>query len=126
MKNICLNPVFTALQGNYNSTDEHGHKGTFRFRETSWGKKYFGIGPNPKRNTVTHPYSAEERQQHDAFKSASQLRSLIVKNAALRKTWETRFKKDVSTGATKCNTLTGYLQQQAMRGMIQENGSPLE
>lgn len=123
-KNICLNPAFMALQGNINATDEHGHKGTFRFRETAWGKKYVGFGPNPKRNYVTHPLSADEQAQRAAFKAASALRSTILKNSALRRQWQTKFKEDRASGATTCVTLSGYLQSKAMNGEIDEQGNP--
>jgi len=122
-KQICLNPVLAALKGNFAATDEHGHKETLRFRETSWGKKYFGLGTGSKRNYTTNPITENEAAQRQAFADASALRTLIMNSATFRAQWLKRFKDQKAAGTTACNTLNGFLMQQAMAGNIADDGS---
>lgn len=125
MKSICINPVFMALQGNFNAQDVHGHKETLRFRETAWGTKSFGLGSNAKRNLTTNPLSPLETAHRQAFADAAALRSKILSTSSLRQTWQSKFKEDKKDGLTACNTLTGYLMQTAMNGGIDEDGNAI-
>ena len=114
-----------ALKGNFNAQDEHGHKDTFRFRETSWGTKSFGLGCNPKRNYTTNPLSPLETANRQAFADAVELRKKIINTSSLRQTWQAKFKEDRAAGLTSCVTLNGYLQQTAMNGGIDEDGNAI-
>lgn len=111
-----------ALQGNINATDEHGHKETLRFRETAWGKKYIGLGANPKRDVVNKPFSSDELQVQSTFAQAAKLRKKVVSVSALKAAWRKRFNDEVEAGTTKCKTLGGYLMQQGFAGHISEAG----
>ncbi len=112
-----------ALKGNFNAQDEHGHKDTFRFRETAWGKKSFGLGANTKRNYTTNPLSPLETANRQSFSDAAALRKKILTTSSLRQTWQAKFKEDKKEGLTNCNTLQGYLMQTAMNGGIDEDGN---
>ncbi len=121
-KQICINPVFMALRGNFIGQDQHGHKETLRFRETAWGTKSFGLGKNVARNYTTNPLTPDEQAARAAFTAATALRKLICDNAALRATWLKRLNDAKKAGTTKCNTLNGFLMNQAINGHISESG----
>ena len=125
-KKICISPVFMALQGNFNATDEHGHKETLRFRETAWGTKSFGLGENPKRNYETNPLSLDEKAARSAFKSAAEKCSTILANSSLRATWAAAFKEAKAAGTTKCNTLNGFIIHKGIKGLISEDNTLVE
>lgn len=124
-KLVCINPVFAGLRGNYDAIDEHGHEMTFRFRETSWGTKYFGMGKGKKRDYVTNPLSPLEIASRQSFSDAVELRKKILTTSSLHQTWLAKFKDAKSKGETSCNTLNGYLMQTAINGGIDEDGNAI-
>jgi len=115
-----------ALKGNFSATDEHGHKETLRFRETAWGTKSFGLGDGKQRDYTQKPLSTKETNARAAFKAAAALRKTILDSATLRTTWSKRFSDDLKAGKTACNTLVGYVMNQAIKGHIDDDGTYLE
>lgn len=122
-KFICINPVFMGLRGNITATDEHGHSETLRFRETSWGTKYFGLGEAKKRNYETNPLSLDEKASRNAFKTASAQRSQILLNSTLRAAWVEHFKTAKAAGTTSAKTLGGFIMNKAISGSVDEQGN---
>ena len=119
-KHVCLTPALVALRGNVSAYDEDGHKAKLRFREyTASGTKIFGIG-QPKRNLVTHPYSADEKAAKSAFKTAAKTRVQIASNDAAWNAWYSAFKAAKTAGTTKCVTLNGFMQANIIKGNIAE------
>ena len=100
-----------------------GKKNKFISVTRSWGNRQKGCSIQGQRNYITNPLTQDEQAQRSAFKAASALRSLILKNSALRREWQSQFKDDRAAGATSCSTLGGYLMQKAMNGEIAEDGS---
>ena len=72
------------------------------------------------RNLSTHPIKDSEKQRWNNFKQASELRAMILNDSALKATWAQRFKLDT---ATKCVTLSGYIQSMASKGHVDSDGS---
>lgn len=72
------------------------------------------------RDYAKYPLTDREKEIRQTFRQASDLRTLILNDSALKSTWATRFKLDTTT---KCNTLVGYIQSMAAKGHVDSDGS---
>ncbi len=97
-----------------------GKKERFISVKRSFGNKQKGCSVTGTRNFAIKPLTDREKEIRQTFTLASQLRSMILNDTALKATWAARFKLDTSN---KFSTLSGYIQSMAAKGHVDTDGS---
>lgn len=76
------------------------------------------------RNLVTHPYSEDEKNQHQLFKDVAKKRKTINLSVSLSDAWLTAFQTARTNGTTACETPQGFITSCLIKGLHTEDLMP--